>query len=341
MLLRIHWLLILLLGFRRNARNPARRLIRVFRPVNMWAFLLSRFLSAAFVVCGVATLVFGLVHVIPGDPVEVMLGETATSADRDVLRRALGLDKPITTQFATYVSGLAVGDLGESIQKGRPVAELIEERWPHTFKLALAGGLLAVLLAVPLGVMAAVHRGTWWDALSTGIATVGLSIPNFVLGPVLILVFSLWLGLLPISGDETASSIVLPSIALGTSMAALLTRMIRASLLEVINEDYMRTAIAKGLSPLSAVLRHGLRNACLPLLTILGLQLGTLLGGAVITEIVFSWPGIGQLTIEAISQRDYPVLQGCVLLISTSYVLVTTATDIMYGVVDPRVSFDA
>jgi peptide/nickel transport system permease protein len=303
----------------------------------MARFLLSRLASAAFVVFGVSLLVFLLIHLIPGDPVEVMLGEGSQAADREALRRALGLDQPLFVQMLEYYRGLLSFDLGQSLYSRRPIADILLERLPATLELAAAGLLVALLIAVPLGVLAAVRSNSAWDSGAMMFSMLGVSIPNFLMGPLLILVFALWLGWLPVSGREEAGSIVLPALTLGTALAAILSRMIRATLLETLGEDYVRTARAKGLPWHTVVFRHALRNALLPVITLLGLQLGALLGGTVITEIVFSWPGIGQLTIESIHRRDYPVVQACVLLISISYVLVNTLTDLVYAWIDPRV----
>jgi peptide/nickel transport system permease protein len=286
---------------------------------------------------GVVSLVFLLIHLIPGDPVEVMLGESASGADREALRAALGLDQPLPVQYLDYLAGLLQLDLGTSIHFRRPVTELLLERLPATGLLAAATLLVTVLLALPLGIMAAVHRNTAWDSGAMGFSMLGVSIPNFWLGPLLILVFSLWLGWFPVSGQSGFGSVVLPALTLGTGLTAVLSRMVRSSLLEVLGEDYIRTARAKGLPPHRVVLQHGLRNALLPVITLLGLQLGALLAGAVITETVFSWPGVGLLMIEAIQSRDYPVVQACVLLISLSYVIVNLLTDIAYAWIDPRI----
>jgi peptide/nickel transport system permease protein len=303
----------------------------------MPVFILSRLFSAALVLVGVSCLVFLLIHLVPGDPVEVMLGEAAQPADREALRHALGLDQGLLTQLLHYFNGLAHLDLGTSLQSKRPITELLAERIPATAELAGAALLVAVVIAFPLGVIAAVRKDSPWDYGAMTASMLGVSIPNFWLGPILILVFAVWLGWLPVSGREQASSIVLPAITLGTALAAVLSRMVRSSLLEVLHEDYIRTARAKGLSGRVVIWRHGLRNALLPVVTVLGLQLGVLLGGAVVTEMVFSWPGLGELTIESIQRRDYPVVQACVLLISSSYVVVNTLTDVVYGWLDPRV----
>jgi peptide/nickel transport system permease protein len=301
------------------------------------SYLAARALSALVVVLGVICVVFLLIHLVPGDPVEVMLGEHAGPADRAELRAALGLDRPLGQQLLAYAEGLWHLDLGSSLHARRPVSELLAERIPATLELAIAALGVALFLALPLGIVAAMRPNSAWDIGAMGFSMVGASIPNFVMGPLLILVFSLWLGWLPVSGREDPLSLVLPAVTLGTALAAILSRMIRSALLEVLGEDYIRTARAKGLDERRVVLRHALRNAALPIITVLGLQLGTLLGGAVITEMVFSWPGVGQLTVEAIQRRDYPVVQGCVLLISLSYVAVNTATDLGYALLDPRI----
>ncbi|MCP4042996.1 MAG: ABC transporter permease [Gammaproteobacteria bacterium] len=300
-------------------------------------YLVTRFFSALIVVVGVICLVFFLIHLVPGDPVEVMLGEAAQPADREELRKALGLDRPLLVQLRGYFYNLAHLDLGSSLHSKRPIADILLERLPATIELAATALLVAIVIALPLGILAAVRQDTGWDFGAMGFAMIGVSIPNFVMGPVLILALSVYLGWFPVSGREGSGSLVLPALTLGTALAAVLSRMVRSALLEVLGEDYIRTARAKGMGERTVVLRHALRNASLPVITVLGLQLGTLLGGAVITEMVFSWPGIGQLTIESIQRRDYPVLQACVLLISLSYVLVNTLTDLVYAWLDPRV----
>lgn len=303
----------------------------------MFSLLLTRLVSALVVVLGVCTLVFLLIHLVPGDPVEAMLGENAQLADREALRQALGLDRPLGQQYLEYLQRLARLDLGLSFQDRRPVAAILGERLPATLELTLAALALALTLALPLGVLAARHRGSPLDTGAMSLSLVGISIPNFWLGPLLILVFSLWLGWTPVSGREGPASLILPALTLGTGMAAILARMVRGSILEVLGEDYVRTARAKGLSERRVLWGHALRNAWLPILTLIGLQLGGLLGGAVITETVFAWPGVGSLLVESIQSRDYPVVQACVLLVSLSYVLVNTLTDLVYSWVDPRI----
>ena len=306
----------------------------------MIRYLSTRLISAALVVFGVSCLVFMMIHLVPGDPVEVMLGETASAADRDALRRQLGLDQPLPRQFLVFFEGLTQLDLGESLHSKRPVWDVLAERLPATVELALASLVVAIGLALPLGIIAAVRRGSRWDVGAMAFSMLGVSIPNFVMGPLLILVFAVWLKWLPVSGREGWGALILPAVTLGSALAAILSRMVRAALLEVLEEDYIRTARAKGLPESEVIIQHALRNATLPIITVIGLQLGTLLGGAVITEIVFSWPGIGQLTIEAIQRRDYPVLQACVLVISVAYVCVNTTTDIAYAWLDPRVRLE-
>ena len=303
----------------------------------MLTFILHRLLGALLVIFGVVSIVFLLIHMIPGDPVEIMLGESASPADREALRMALGLNQPLPVQFQHYLAGLLHLDMGTSIHFRRPVADLLMERLPATAMLAAVTLLLTVIMALPLGIMAAVRRGSLWDTGAMSFSMLGVSIPNFWLGPILILVFSLWLGWFPVSGHSGPGSVVLPALTLSTGLIAVLSRMVRSSMLEVLGEDYMRTAKAKGMSPQHVILHHGLRNALLPVITLLGLQLGALLAGAVITETVFSWPGVGLLTIESIQSRDYPVVQACVLLISITYVLVNLLTDLAYAWIDPRI----
>ena len=297
----------------------------------------SRLIAAALVLFGVSLTVFLLIHIIPGDPVEVMLGEHAAPADRLALRTALGLDQPIHIQLLNYYERLLHFDLGESLFNRQPVGSLILERLPATIELTLAALFVALIISIPLGVLAASRRNQSWDHVASSVSMVGLSVPNFVIGPVLMLVFAVWLGLLPVSGRQGWLSLILPAVTLGSALAAMLTRMLRSSLLEVMGEDFIRSAKARGLSPMRILLRHTLRNAWLPIITLLGLQLGALLAGAVITETVFNWPGIGQLTIEAIQRRDYPLLQGCVLFISVVYIVVNTLVDMLYAWIDPRI----
>jgi peptide/nickel transport system permease protein len=299
--------------------------------------MISRLLSLVAVVFGVLLLTFMLLHAVPGDPVEVMLGESASSADRAALRADLGLDQPIAQQFGNYLGKLAHGDLGQSIHTKTPIAEQLKTRYPATLKLALCALAIGLSIGVPLGIYAALRAGHWQDFIVTIISVRFSAMPAFWLGPMLMLLFAVWLGWLPVNGMETPSSIVLPALTLGFGLSAILTRMTRTSLLEVLGEDYIRTARAKGLSERRVILRHALRAALLPIITIVGLQMGGLLAGTVITETIFSWDGIGRLLVESIEKRDYPVTQACVLVVALSYVLVNLATDFAYRLADPRV----
>jgi peptide/nickel transport system permease protein len=298
---------------------------------------MRRLLALVPVAIGVATLTFAIIHLVPGDPVIAMLGETAAPADIVGMRRQLGLDRPLLAQYASYLGGLAVGDLGESISYRKPVARLIAERFPATIELAAAGMLVAILLAFPLGIIAGSNPGGAGDLSAMGFAIVGISVPHIYLGPLLMILFSLDLRWLPLTGRGGIAHLVLPAITLGTALAAFLARMLRQSLIRVRESDYMRTALSKGLSARAALFRHGLKNALTSVVTIMGLQMGALLSGTLITEIIFSWPGIGRLLITAIGARDYPVVEGCVLTFAMTYVVVNMATDLVYAMVDPRV----
>jgi len=287
-------------------------------------------------VLAAATLVFLLVHLVPGDPVEVMLGESARAADKAALRHALGLDRPLGEQYWRFLAGLARADLGRSLVTGRPVAGELARRIPATIELALAALALALALALPLGIAAAARPGTWLDRVSMGLALVGISVPSFWLGPMLMILFAIELRWLPVSGRGTWAQLVLPALTLGLGMSAILTRLTRASLLECVGEDYVRTARAKGVSRTRVLLRHALANALAPIVTVVGLQLGALLAGTVITETIFAWPGLGRLTIEAINQRDYPVVQGCILAIAVGFVTANALVDLAHAWLDPR-----
>jgi peptide/nickel transport system permease protein len=303
--------------------------------------MITRLLGVIPVVFGVVLLTFLLVHAVPGDPVEVMLGESASSADRMQLRADLGLDQPIYVQFGDYLNKLAHGNLGVSIHSKKPIIDLLAERLPATAKLALLALSFAVLIGLPLGIVAALKGNQWPDKLTNLLSLSISAMPHFWMGPMLMMVFALWLGLLPVSGMESGTSIILPALTLGFGLAAILTRMTRASMLEVLHEDFMRTARAKGLTERAVILRHALRAALLPIVTVLGLQLGSLLAGTVITETVFSWDGIGRLLVESIEKRDYPVTQACVLVVALIYVAVNLATDMIYTKIDPRVRFSS
>ncbi len=303
----------------------------------MLSYVTKRLLLLIPVVFGVVTLVFFLIHMIPGDPVEIMLGEQAQAADKESLRRHLKLDRPLTEQYISYLTGLVRGDMGRSIHSREQVKSIILKRFPATLLLTVAAMIVAILIAIPIGILSATRQYSFLDNSSMFFALLGISMPNFWLGPLLILFFSIWLGWLPVSGMGGIEHLILPAVTLGTALAAILTRMTRASVLEVIREQYIVTARAKGLAEQAVLFKHALKNALIPVITILGLQFGALLSGSIITETIFSWPGIGRLMIQAINQRDYPVVQGCILVISLSYVLVNLLTDLLYGVADPRI----
>ena len=303
----------------------------------MTRYLARRLLMTVPVLFGVATLVFSLIHLVPGDPAQAMLGEGASPQEVAALRGRLGLDQPLTVQYGRFMWGLVRGDLGTSLRTGRPVAESIGERMPATGELALASMAVAIAVAVPLGVAAAVWRGTLVDHGAMTLALAGVSIPNFWLGPLLAIIFAVQLGWLPVSGRGSLAHLVLPSITLGAALAAILARMTRTSLLEELREPYVAAARARGASRARAVWGHALRNSLVPVVTIIGLQFGSVLTGAIITETIFSWPGVGRLLIQSISFRDYPMVQGCILLIAVTYVAVNVLTDMVYGWLDPRI----
>ena len=305
----------------------------------MLSFLARRLALTVVVLLGVATLVFSLIHLVPGDPAQAMLGEGAAPEDIAQLRARLGLDRPLIEQYATYMRGLAKGDLGTSLRTQQPVTGQIAERIPATAELAGAAMLVAVALALPLGVIAAVWRGTWVDQGAMALALAGISVPGFWLGPLLALVFAVELGWLPVSGRGTLAHLVLPAITLGAALAAILARMTRASVLEELREQYVVAARARGASRARAVVVHALRNSLIPVVTILGLQLGAVLTGSIITETIFSWPGVGRLLIQSINFRDYPMVQGCILLIAVTYVGVNIVVDLVYAVLDPRIRY--
>jgi peptide/nickel transport system permease protein len=303
--------------------------------------MINRLLGFCTVVFGVLVLTFLLIHLVPGDPVEVMLGESAAQTDRAALRADLGLDQPLIQQFGTYLVKLSRADFGQSIHTKTPIIELIKTRYPATLQLALLSLVIGLSIGIPLGIYAALKADKWQDLVVTIVSVRLSAMPAFWLGPILMLVFAVWLGWLPVSGMESNASIILPAMTLGFGLSAILTRMTRTSLLEVLNDDYIRTARAKGLHEPIVILRHAMRAALLPIITIVGLQMGSLLAGAVITETIFSWDGIGRLLVESIEKRDYPVTQACVLVVALSYVLVNLATDTVYRMADPRVKFSS
>lgn len=303
--------------------------------------MIKHFVDFITVVFGVLLLTFLLIHLVPGDPVEVMLGESASVTDRAALRTDLGLDQPLAQQFGRYLIKLSQGDLGFSIHTKTPIIELIKTRYPATLKLAFLSLLIGLIVGVPLGVYAALKANHWQDFVVTIVSVRLSAMPVFWLGPLLMLLFAVWLGWLPVSGMDDNTSIILPAMTLGFGLSAILTRMTRTSLLEVLNDDFIRTARAKGLTENTVIIRHALRAALLPIITIVGLQMGSLLAGTVITETIFSWDGIGRLLVESIEKRDYPVTQACVLVVALSYVVVNLFTDILYRLADPRVKFEA
>jgi peptide/nickel transport system permease protein len=288
----------------------------------------------------ILSMVFLLSHIVPGDPVQQMLGEGARGEDLGQLRHSLGLDLPLPAQYARYFFGVLRGDLGESFRFQQPVARVVLSRYPATLELSIVALLVCAAIGIPAGVLAAHRRGTATDHAVGAFTLLGLSVPNFALGPVLILVFSVILGWLPVSGRGGIGHLILPAATLGAALAAILTRMVRAAVIEELSSDYVRTARAKGLPESAVLFRHAFRNALIPILTILGLQFGTLLAGAIVTETIFSWPGIGRLAVQAIEARDFPLLQGCILLIAVSYVAVNLLTDFVYALLDPRVRLE-
>jgi peptide/nickel transport system permease protein len=301
-------------------------------------YVIRRLLLAVPILLGVATLVFSLIHLIPGDPVEVMLGTGAGAADVQGLRHQLGLDRPLLEQYASFLGGLLNLDLGVSLRYRDPVASLLAERYPATLALALCSLVLALAISLPAGIAAALRPGGSIDRLATLFSALALSLPSFWLGPILILFFAIRLDWLPVSGMDSPVAVVLPAVTLALSLAALLTRLVRAALAEEVGAPYVRSARSRGLSRTRAVVRHALRNALPPVLAVTGLQLGSLLTGAILTETIFAWPGLGRLLIQAISHRDYPLVQGCVLLIAVTYITVNLAVDLLNGLLDPRVA---
>ena len=308
----------------------------------MLAYVLRRLVGTVPVLLGVTLVVFAMTWLTPGDPVVALLGESAqgiTGAARDALRREFGLDRPWPVQYLEYVRGLAQGDLGMSVRSRRPVMREVLDRLPATAELALAGLAIAVVVGVSLGVAAALRKRTWVDALAIAVALVGVSVPVFWSGFLLMLVFSLELGWLPASGRGTLRHLVLPALTVGIASAAFIARITRGAVLETLGQDYVRTARAKGVVERVVVVRHALRNALLPIVTVIGLQLGSLLGGAVLTETVFAWPGVGRMLVDAILARDLPLVQGSVLVVSLIFILINLVVDLSYAAINPRVRY--
>jgi len=304
----------------------------------MGQYIVRRFLQMIPIAFGILTLVFSLIHLIPGDPARQIAGENARPEDIQAVRKALGLDQPLWSQYVTYVSHVVRGDLGRSFQTNEPVSKQIRERYPATIQLAFGSMFVALLVAFPLGIISAIYRNSWIDNVARFFALIGVSMPSFWFGPLLIIAFAINHQWFPVSGrDEGIRSLVLPSLTMGLALAAILTRMIRVSLAEELTQLYVTTAIAKGATRAKAIFRHALKNALIPVITVLALQFGSLLTGAIITEQIFSWPGLGRLLIQSISQRDYPQVQASILVIALTYIFVNFISDLLYGVVDPRI----
>lgn len=303
----------------------------------MLNYLFRRLMLLIPTLYAVVTIVFFMVHLIPGDPVDFILGERAQPSDRTRLIHELHLDRSLWVQHSYFIVDLMKGDLGESLYDRVPVVRLIKQRYGATIKLALVAICIALAWAIPLGLLSAIRKEGLLDNFAMFLALLGISIPNFYLGPLLILTFAIHWNLLPVSGDESHLSIILPALSLGVALAAILSRMTRASMLEVLKADYVRTARAKGLSEGKVLLKHAFRSALIPVVTIVGLQLGVILAGTVVTEKVFNWPGVGSLLLGAIERRDYPVVQGCVLTIAFTFILINMLTDFVYSWLDPRV----
>ena len=305
----------------------------------MTGYLLRRLAQVIPTALLAATLVFSLIHLIPGDPVEMMLGEGAQPADVTALRHDLGLDRPLLVQYGAFLGGLVRGDLGKSLKSGEPVLSIIADRFPATLELSLASMIVALALSLPLGVLAALYRDRAVDHAARFVALLGVSVPSIWLGPMLILLFAITWDLLPVSGREGPASVVLPAITLGAGIAGLLVRMVRAALADELMRPYLLAARARGVAGVAVVGRHALKNALVPVVTVLGLQFGSLLTGAILTETIFGWPGVGRLLVESIRLRDYPLLQGSVLLIAFTYLFVNLATDLVYAALDPRIRY--
>jgi ABC-type dipeptide/oligopeptide/nickel transport system permease component len=302
-------------------------------------FIIRRLLVSIVVLAGVSVCVFMMLHLIPGDPAEVMLSEQGGSSDVRVLRHELGLDKPLYEQYGLYIERVVRGDLGDSIRLRLPVGSLIVQRVPKTLDLTVAALLLAAVGGITAGVLSAVFRGRLPDHAAMLGALVGVSLPSFWLGLMLILLFGVKLRWLPIAGAEQPTSIILPAVTLAVIPLATIARLTRSSLLEVLGEDYIRTAKAKGVPYWRVIAKHGLRNSIIPVITVIGIQFGTLLGGAIIVETVFAWPGIGRLLIDAVGARDFPLVQGIVLFVAAGVVAVNLLADILYAYVDPRIEY--
>ncbi|HEX9163502.1 MAG TPA: nickel ABC transporter permease [Thermoanaerobaculia bacterium] len=307
----------------------------------MTQYIIRRLLQMIPITLGILTLVFSLIHLIPGDPAAAIAGEGARPEDIQAIRKSLGLDKPLWQQYVTYLGNVAHGDLGRSFRTNEKVSKAIMERYPATIQLAMGAMFVALIVAFPLGIISAIYRNSWIDNVARFFALVGVSMPSFWFGPLLIIAFAINHTWFPVSGrEEGLKSIVLPSLTMGLALAAILTRMIRVSLAEELGQLYVTTAIAKGATRVKAIFRHALKNALIPVITVLALQFGSLLTGAIITEQIFSWPGLGRLLIQSINTRDYPQVQASILVIAVTYILVNFFSDMLYGVVDPRIKLE-
>src|SRR5215210_1131257 len=307
----------------------------------MTQYIIRRVLQMIPITLGILTLIFSLIHLIPGDPAMQIAGEGARPEDVANVRKALGLDQPLWKQYVTYITNVARGDLGVSFRTGQSVAKEIRARYPATMQLAFGSMFIALLVAFPLGIISAIYRNSWIDNVARFFALIGVSMPSFWFGPLLIIAFAINHTWFPVSGrEEGLKSIVLPSVTMGLALSAILTRMIRVSLAEELGQLYVTTAIAKGVTRVRAIFRHALKNAMIPVITVLALQFGSLLTGAIITEQIFSWPGLGRLLIQSITTRDYPQVQASILVIALTYILVNFFSDLLYGVVDPRIKLE-
>jgi peptide/nickel transport system permease protein len=307
----------------------------------MVQYIIRRFLQMIPITLGILTLIFSLIHLIPGDPAVQIAGEGARPEDIENVRRSLGLDQPLWKQYVTYLGNLARGDLGRSFRTNESVAQEIKIRYPATMQLAMGAMFIALLVAFPLGIVSAIYRNSWIDNVARFFALIGVSMPSFWFGPLLIIAFAIKFEWFPVSGREDGfKSLVLPSVTMGLALSAILTRMIRVSLAEELHQLYVTTAIAKGVTRVKAIFGHALKNALIPVITVLALQFGSLLTGAIITEQIFSWPGLGRLLIQSITTRDYPQVQASILVIALTYIMVNFLSDLMYGVVDPRIKLE-
>ncbi|MED1793711.1 MULTISPECIES: nickel ABC transporter permease [Brevibacillus] len=301
--------------------------------------MLKRLMSGLIVLIGVSLFSFALIHLIPGDPVRIMLGEKATKERVEQLREQMGLNKPLVVQYVNYATGVLKGDLGTSLKTSRPVSTEIAQRFPATVKMALSGIVIAIMAGVMMGILAAKYKDTFIDFAIMSLATLGMSLPSFWLGLLVIMVFAVKLGWFPVAGGTGFKDLIMPALTLGVLLSTTISRLTRSGMVEVLSNDYIRTARAKGMGEAIVLFRHAFRNVMIPVVAVVGLQMAALLGGAVIVEQVFNWPGIGTLAIEAISSRDFPMIQGIVLFMGVIYVIVNICVDLLYAVLDPRIDY--